>query len=53
LRDDDVEMLFHAVDSAEEETHSHDEEQIRQHTADQRGLDDDDFLLDQGNDGDD
>lgn len=26
LGDDDIEMLFHAVDAAEEETHAHDEE---------------------------
>lgn len=44
-------MLLQAVETTEKETHSHDQEQIRQHTSNERGLDDDDFVVGQGDDG--
>lgn len=53
LRNGHVEVLFHAVDTAEEETHSQDEEQVGQHTADQRGLHNENLIVDESEDGDD
>lgn len=53
LGNDDVEVLLHAVDTAEEKAHSQDKQQVGQNTANQRGLHNDDLVLDQGNDGDD
>lgn len=53
LGDDDVKVLFHAVDAAEEETHAHDEEQVGEHGADEGGLHDDHLFLDESDDGDD
>lgn len=53
LGNDDVEVLLHAVDTAEEEAHAQDKQQVGQNTADQRGLHNDDLVLDQGDDGDD
>ena len=46
-------MLFEAVDAAEEKAHAHDQQQIGQHTANEGGLDNDDLLLHQRDDGDD
>lgn len=53
LRDDGVEVLFQTVDTTKEETHAHDQQQIGEHAADERGLDDEDLIVDQGDDGDD
>lgn len=53
LRHDDVEVLLHAVDAAGEETHAQHQQQVGKHTSDERGLHDEDLVLDQGNDGDD
>lgn len=53
LSDDRVEVLLETVHTAEEKTHPHDEEKVRQHTPDQRCLHDDDLAIDQGDDRDD
>jgi hypothetical protein len=39
--------LFHSVDATKEEGHAQDKQQIRQHTANQRSLDNGDLVLDQ------
>lgn len=52
LGNDNVKVLLHAVDTASEEAHAHDKQQVGQDTADQRGLHNDDLVLDQGDDGD-
>ena len=46
-------MLFHPVDASEEKAHAHDEKKVGQHTPDQRGLHDENFIIHQGDDGDD
>lgn len=51
LCNDRVEMLLQTVETTEKEAHSHDQEQIRQHTSNERGLDNHDFVLGQGDDG--
>lgn len=40
-------MLLDTVDATEKKAHSHDQKQVRQHTANERGLYDNDLLLDQ------
>lgn len=44
-------MLLQAVEPAEKETHSHDQQQIGQHTPDERCLYNDHFVVFQGDDG--
>jgi hypothetical protein len=46
----DVEMLLHAIDTAEQETHAHHQQQVGQHTADEGGLHDKGLALDQSDD---
>lgn len=53
LRHDDVEVLLLAVEATGEETHAQHQQQIGKHTPDERGLHDEDLVLDQGDDGDD
>jgi hypothetical protein len=53
LSDNFVEFLIHTIHTTKEETHAHDQEQIRQNTADQRGLDDEHLVLDEGKNRDD
>lgn len=53
LRDDNVEVLFQAVDTPEEETHAHDQQQVGQHTTDERSLDNDNLSLHERDDSDD
>lgn len=42
-----VEMLLHAIDTAEEEAHAHHQQQVGQHTADEGGLHNKSLALDQ------
>lgn len=53
LSNDLVEFLFHSVHSSKEEAHTHHQEQVRQHTPDERGLDDDHLLIHEGQNGND
>lgn len=53
LRHNNVEMLLHSIDSTEEEAHAHDQQQVRQHTPNERSLYDKDLLLHQCENGDD
>lgn len=46
-----VEVLLQTVEATAEETHSQNQEQIRQHTPNQRGLHNHNFILGQGDDG--
>lgn len=48
-----VEELFFAAKAAEEETHTQDQEEVREDRADEGGLDDGDFVFCQGDHGDD
>ena len=45
-----VEVLLHTVDSAEEEAHAHDQQQIGQHTSNEGGLYNKGLVLDQSDD---
>jgi len=45
-----VEKLLFSVETTGEETHSQNEQQIRQHTPDQRRFHNEDFVLGQGDD---
>lgn len=47
-----VEFLFDPVHTTKEEAHAHDEQQIGKYTANQRGLNNRDFVLIQSDDGD-
>lgn len=51
LCNDRVEMLLQTVETTKKEAHSHDQEQVRQHTSNKRGLDNYDFVFDQGDNG--
>lgn len=53
LGDRDVEELFLTFQASEEKAHSHDEQEIGQHTPYQGRLDNRDFTVDQGDDADD
>src|SRR5436190_19629269 len=50
LGNGDVELLFQAIYTSEKETHAHNKQQIRQHAADEGSLDNDNFVLEQGDD---
>lgn len=53
LSDGGVEVLLGTAQAAKEEAESHDEQQVGQDGADERGLDDDNLTLDESEDGDD
>lgn len=50
MSDSDVEVLNDAVEATEEETHAQNQEQVGQHTSNQRGLDDKNLILRQSDD---
>lgn len=45
-----VEILLHTVHSSHEEGHSHDQQQVGQYASDQRGLYNDNLILEQRKD---
>ena len=49
LGNDRVEMLLQAIDASKKETHSHDEEKVREHTSDKGSLYNQNFTVDQRN----
>lgn len=52
LGDGGVEVLLGATKTTKEEAEAHDEQEIGKNGADKRGLDNDNLVLDEGNDGD-
>jgi hypothetical protein len=50
LGNGNVEVLFQAIYASEKEAHAQNEKQVRQHASDERSLDNDNFILDQGKD---
>lgn len=53
LRNNFIELLFNSVDTAKEKAHSHNQEQVGQHTSNQGSLHNGDFVVDEGDDADD
>lgn len=52
LSNSHVEMLFNSIETSKEETHPHDQEEIRKHASNQRLLDNVNLFLGQSDDGD-
>lgn len=48
LRDRHVKVLLEPVPATHDEGHAEDQEQVRKHATDERCLDDDNLILDQG-----
>lgn len=51
LRNNFVELLLDTVDTTEKEAHSHNQEQVGKHTSNQGSLNNSNFVMEQGNDG--